>query len=295
MREIHEFRIFKDYYPLLSQPNNARFNGLVYVVKTSWASPLFWEIGLLDKETRKKHNKPFFGFWAVTRSYTNKELADAKLFRFKIKTAFEPAGEECGTVYDETKACEICGANREQIGVLKLKKGSIPKKDIARTIAGEVVASEKLALAVKKRGLKGILLTKVSYGKNDPNYNQLTASSPELELSSKTIAGTNPFDLLAEVTEAFEFTVSGGYKIQVEGIVLKCPLGHTIGSRLISEAFVSNSPVLFENDFFTSRQEIGARQGLLRPEPLYFCSSVFKKMVDEEKLTGFDFEIAHIE
>ncbi|MDB5090867.1 MAG: hypothetical protein JWR09_4861 [Mucilaginibacter sp.] len=295
MEEIHEFRIFKKDYPLLAQPNNAKFNGFVYVFKISRNDPVFQQIGLLHMEMMKKYNEPFFGFWAVRRNYTKKELADAKLFRFKIKTAFEPAGEECGTEYDEKVACEICGANRKQIGPLKLKKGSIPKKDIARTIAGEVVVSENFATVFKQHPLKGALFAPVIFVKGTSGYYQLIASSPELELTKHTIAGGNPFDLPKESTEALEFVVSGGYKVRIEKMVLKCPKGHTIGPRLISEAYVFDSPAINDNDFFVSRQKTGAKQGLLRPEPIYFCSPTFRKMVEDEKLSGFDFEITHVE
>lgn len=295
MKETHEFRIFKDYYHLLPQPNTAKFNGMVYVLNIPKVDPLFQQIGRLDKELRGKYGEPFFGFWDVNRIYTKKELIDAKIFHFNIKTAFEPTGEECGTVYDETAACGICGANRKQIGALKLKKGSIPKKDIARTIAGEVVVSEKFAAAFKQRGLKGALLDPVIFDKGTSNYYQLIASSPELELTEKTIAGHNPFNLSTESSEATEFTVSGSYKVKFEKEVYKCPKGHTIGPRILSEPYILNSPSIAENDFFASKQKTGVKQGLLRPEPIYFCSQAFREMVEDEKLSGFEFEIANIE
>lgn len=294
MKEMHEFRIFKDYYHLLPQPNNAKFNGMVYVLNISSDDSLFQDVERIDKGLRKQ-NECFFSSWQVNRSYTKKELYDAKLFHFNIKAAFEPTGEECGTIYDETVACEICGANRKQVGTLKLKKGSIPKKDIARTIAGEVVVSERLAAAFKQRGLKGIAFEPVAFGNVTSNYYQLIASLPELELSDKTVVGHNPFDLSTESSEAMEFTVSGGYKVKFEKTVFKCPKGHTIGARLISEPHILNSPSINDYDFFVSKQKVGAKQGLLRPEPVYFCSPAFRTMVEEEKLSGFEFEIAHIQ
>jgi hypothetical protein len=39
----------------------------------------------------------------------------------------------------------------------------------------------------------------------------------------------------------------------------------------------------------------GSKRGLLRPESRYLCSSAFRKMVEDEKLKGFVFEVAHIE
>lgn len=213
----------------------------------------------------------------------------------KIRTTFEPSGEECGTLYDETAACEICGANRKQISPLILKKGSIPKKDIARTISGEVVVSERFAEVIKQRNLKGIELEPVLFGKEVSNYYQLIASSPELKLTDKTIAGGDIFDLGPDVSDEYEFIVSGGHKVKFENEVYRCPKGHIIGLNLLSEPYVTDSPLIKEFDFFASKQKIGVKRGLLRPEPVYFCSQAFRKMIEEEKLTGFEFEIANIE
>ena len=213
--------------------------------------------------------------------------------RVKIKTTFEPAGEECGTVYDETLACEICGANRRQIGPLKLKKSTIPKNDIARTIAGEVVVSKKFVTAFEQRGLKGVSFDPITFTKGVSNIYQLNVFSPALELTPNTIAGVNIFDL-SESSNGVEFTIPGGYQIKVEKEIYKCPRGHTIGLNLLSEPYVFNSSSINEYDFFVSNQKVGVKRGLLRPEPIYFCSTAFKKMVEEEKLSGFGYEIARV-
>lgn len=177
----------------------------------------------------------------------------ASFFQMKIKGTFEPAGEEYGTPYDETEACEICGASRKQISPLTLKKGSIPKKDIARTIAGEVVVSEKFAEAFKQRGLKGAALEPVVFGKGASGYFQLIASS-ELELTVNAVAGVDLFDFF-EGSEPSEFTVTGGHHVKLEKEVYKCPKGHTIGLNLLSEASVFNSTSIKEKDFFCKRAE----------------------------------------
>lgn len=292
MKERHEFRIFDDYYHLLSKPNNAKFNGAVYILNISKDDPLFLEIGNIQIEFIK-NKRGFALYGGAKRSYTTKELSDAELFLFTIKTAFEPEGEDCGTVYDETVACEICGTDRKQIGPLKLRKSSIPKKDIARTIAGEVVVTEKFANACKERKLKGIMFEPVIFNKTVSNYYQPKASS-ELELSKNTIAGNDPFRTTAS-SEGGVFTIPGGFTIVHEREVYICPKGHLIGLNLLSEAYVMDNPFIYENDFFVSRQKIGAKIGVFRPEPLYFCSPAFRQMVIEEKLSGFEFEVAHIE
>jgi len=210
----------------------------------------------------------------------------------KIKTVFEPTGEECGTVYDESVACEICGANRKQVGTLRLKKGSIPNKDIARTIAGEVLVSERFAEAFKRHGLRGMSSESITLDESISEFYQLIVSSPELELSQETLAGIDPFDF-SESSEGGELNVSG-YNIKLGKEIYKCPKGHTVGLNLLSEPFVLNSPLIKDFDLFSTKQKTGVKRGLLRPEPLYICSYTFMKMVEEEKLTGFDFEIAYI-
>jgi hypothetical protein len=278
MKEVIEFRIKKKYYHLLSQPNNGKDNGMVYVVKLTKDDPKFEQIRILDKQIREQNNDFFFLYSNIKREYSKNEFETAALFQMKIKTMFEPAGEECGTIYDETTACEICGANRKQIGIIKLKKGTIPKKDIARTIAGEIVVSERFKKAFEQRNLKGLELLPVEFAKGTSDYCQLVGTS-EIELSQSTVAGINIFDL----------------STSSEGEIYKCPKGHTIGLNLLSEAYVLKSPSISESDFLVSKQKIGVKRGLLRPEPIYFCSQAFRKMVEDEKLSGFEFEIANIE
>jgi hypothetical protein len=294
MKELIEFRIFKDYYHLLSKPNNAKYNGVVYIIEVEKEDPLYEEIGRLNKIVKEKYNEYFFGYYKIKRKYSEQELYMATLFHIKIKTTFEPTGEECGTLYDETAACEVCGANRKQISPLFLKTGTIPKKDIARTIGGEIVVSEKFFNAIKQRNLTGLMLTPVNSQKGILKYYQLTAST-EVELSSKTIVGGDPFNLEIEGSEAMEFTVSNSYHIKFEKEIYKCPKGDLIGLNLLSEPYVLNNQSFKKYDFFASKQKVGVKRGLLCPEPIYFCSPAFRKMVLEEKLSGFEFEIAHVE
>lgn len=250
----------------------------IKVVRLTKEDPRFYQIPIIGNQIRERYNKSFFFGWGIIRKYSKKELEATTLLHLKIKTVFEPAGEECGTIYDETAVCEVCGANRKQLSPLNLKQGSVPKKDIARTIAGEVVVSEKFAAACKQRGLKGLALEPIIFDKGMSNFFQLTALS-QIELSHNTIAGINPFDL----------------STSSEGEIYKCPKGHTIGLNLLSEPCILNSQSIGEYDFFASKQKVSVKRGLLRPEPIYFCSQAFRKMIEEEKLTGFEFEIANIE
>lgn len=279
MKEILELRINYDYANLLFKADEGKNLGTsVKVVELSKDDPRYNQVPIIAKQIQQKYEKAFFFGWEIKRKYSKKELEAVTLLHLKIKTVFEPAGEECGTLYDETASCEVCGANRKQISPLTLKHGSVPKKDIARTIAGEVVVSEKFAAACKQRGLKGLVLEPIIFDKGTSNFFQLTASS-QIELSHNTLAGINPFDL----------------STSDNGEIYKCPKGHTIGLNLLSEPYVLNSQSIGEYDFFASKQKVGVKRGLLRPEPIYFCSQVFRKMIEEEKLSGFEFEITNIE
>lgn len=279
MKEILELRINYDYANLLFKEDEGKNLGTsARVIELTKEDPRYDQISVIENQVQKKYGKRFYFGWEIKRKYSKKELETAKLLHMKIKTAFEPAGEECGTVYDEATACKICGANRKQVTPLKLKKGSVPKKDIARTIAGELVVSEKFVAAFKKRGLKGAILEPVLFEKGPSNYFQLVALS-KVELSQKTVVGINPFNL------------STGS----EGEIYQCPLGHTIGLNLLSEPYVSKATSIIGLDLSKSNQKIGVKRGLIRPESLYLCSQAFRKMVEEEKLKGFNFQIAHID
>ncbi|MGJ1205046.1 hypothetical protein [Sphingobacterium lactis] len=275
MKETLELRINYDYAHLLFKADEGKNLGTaVKLVELSKDDPRYRQVPIIAEEVRKKYDRGFFFGWQIKRNYSKKELDTATLLHLKIKVVFEPTGEDCGTLYDETTACEICGANRKQSRPLILIKGMIPKKDIARTIGGEVVVSEKFVKAARQRNLKGLQLSPINVEK----YYQLTANT-ELELLPKTIVGINPFDL----------------STSDDGEIYKCPKGDTIGLNLLSEPYVADNPLIKEFDFFASRQKLGVKRGLLRPEPIYFCSPAFRKMIEEEKLSGFEFEITKIE
>lgn len=293
MKEIIEFRINNEYAHLLLKPGEGKRNASNTIIHITREDPKFERIKVLEKEIKEKHSDYLYIYSNIKRTYSKTEYESAILLQLIIKTTFEPAGEEYGTLYDESTACDICGSNRTQLSPLTLKKGSIPKKDIARTIAGEVIVSEKFVDAFKLRSLKGAVFNPIICGKGNSGYYQVNAFV-ELELSAKTIAGVNLFDY-SEGSEAREFTIAGGYPVKFEKEIYKCPKGHTIGLNLLSESHVLNSESIKEYDFFASKQKIGVKRGLLRPEPIYFCSQAFRKMIVEEKLSGFDFEVAHIQ
>lgn len=289
MNETVVFRINNDYAHLLFKADEGRNLGTsIKVIELAKDDPRYKQMPIIAEEVKRKYDKGFFYSWEIKRKYSKKELDTSSLLHLKIKAVFEPTGEECGTLYDETVACAICGANRKQIGPLILKKGSIPKVDIAKTIGGEVVVSGKFVNAVRKRNLKGLRLIPI----NIEDYYQITANV-ELDLSMKTMTGDNPFSTSVGGNGGV-YNISG-YEIVFDKEVYVCPKGDLIGLNLLSEPCVLNSQLINGYDFFASRQKIGVKRGLLRPESIWLCSQAFRQMIKEEKLSGFEFERANIE
>lgn len=278
MKELIEFRVLNKYVELLPKNIERKENGSNSIIKVFKNSSEFVKIGELTEFVREKHNDFFFLYHNTKRKYSKKEIAEATLFHIKIKSTFEPAGEECGTEYDTDVACALCGTNRNQIGSLKLLKSSIPKKDIARTIAGEVIVSSSFKSCFESYGLKGIKFNEVFSKNKLIDFYQLVPDSALLNITPNTIAGIDPFDLSETC----------------EGEVYKCPNGHTIGLNLLSEVYIENLELINDFDFHQTRQKIGVSRGLLKPEPLYLCSQKFRNMVLKEKLKGFEFEIAYL-
>lgn len=152
MKEILELRINYNYANLLFKTDEGKNIGTsVKIIEITKDDPRYKLIPIISNEVKRNYDKSFFFGWKLKRKYEKKELDSAKLLHLKINTIFEPTGEENGTIYDEQSACKLCGANRKQIGPLILKKGTIPPKDIAKTIGGEIVVSSKFMDSAKKR------------------------------------------------------------------------------------------------------------------------------------------------
>lgn len=288
MNEILELRVNLDYAHLLFKEDEGKKLGTsIKLIGITKDDERYRKIAALQLDIREKYNSSFFFGWEIIRKYTSKELESSDFFQFLIPKVFEPSGEECNTIFDESKACNICGANREQVGALFLKKGTIPKKkDVSITIASEVVVSKRFVECVEKYNLKGIEFKPIMYKNGVSEYYQIF-NSRTIPISDKTLVGVTPFDL-SDRCDAFDRYGN------LESEIYKCPNGDTIGLNLLSELFLEEDLKLKDYDFFESKQKIGVMRGLLVPAPVYICSKVFRNMIINEKLTGFKFEIAHV-
>ncbi len=146
MKEYVEFRIPEKYAAqYLSPEQGQRLSDSVRKLTIATEDPLYWRVRTIETQFEKRREFFFLG-WHIKRRYSADELAKAQLFSLNITVVFEPAGEECGTIYDESTACKICGAGRKQVSSLTLDLRKAPKKkDIARTIADEWIISQHLA------------------------------------------------------------------------------------------------------------------------------------------------------
>ena len=102
MTEKYEFRIIYDFANILFDETEGKNIGTtVKVIQIDRSDNRFEKIGLLQKEIGMKYDRLFFAGWQIIRKYSKEEIDNAFLFHIKIKRAFEPEGEDCGTIYDE--------------------------------------------------------------------------------------------------------------------------------------------------------------------------------------------------
>jgi hypothetical protein len=159
MREFAEFRILeKNASLVLREDEGVRLSNTVRKLIVETNHPLYKIIGEINNTLQKDGEYLFLG-WDLQRKYTKNELNSASIFQLIITAVFEPTGEECGTVYDESTACKICEAGRTQVSDLILDLRKVPKKkDIARTIANEWIVSQRLAEMFMDNNITGFVL-----------------------------------------------------------------------------------------------------------------------------------------
>src|SRR5690349_13577402 len=100
--------------------------GIARKLDLDLADPIVSDIRRIDQQLRDRGEGAFFTSWQIFRHYSRRELEEAELFHAWPRLAFEPAGEECGTRYDESKACPQCGAGALQTTPLFLDARRIP-------------------------------------------------------------------------------------------------------------------------------------------------------------------------
>lgn len=280
MRQIAEFRIAERFAPMLfADGEGRRLGDSVRKVVIPTDDPRFAQIGELQTKLLQTQGKSFFYGWHLVHKYSRDEFENARLLHVRITAFFEPAGEECGTRYDESAACPRCGAGARQIGPLFLDTRRIPKgKDFAKTIAGEIVISRRAANLFARHEISGVALhpvrTKGAKSLELGEWSQLMVRSADAEVVAPTRVGNDPFD--NDPKDEY-----------------RCPEGPTSGLNLLSEVSIAAGS-RGAADVIASRQLVGVRRGYLRPERLLLASPKVRQLITSEKLKGCELEIAHL-
>ncbi|HYO57815.1 hypothetical protein [Archangium sp.] len=212
----------------------------------------------------------------IIRRYTPRELAASEHLLVTFWPFFMPTGEECGTVYDESTACSYCGAGARQVSPLHLDSRRIPKtRDIAPTLGGELVVSERLAEAMKKHRITGYELR------------------PLLARSGRLIGGRFQLVIPSSALEAVPPTLFGTNYLAPEPDASRCPHGHVAGHSLLSVLHISRSS-LDGNDWACTRQRVGLRLGLFRPLPMMVISQRLYRLLGDMEVRGFQAQVVQL-
>ena len=280
MTESFELRVVEDFASRLFQPGEGKKlgSGIVRLVRLQGNDPRLPKVGSLQKSLRQEQNRSFFHGWEIIRKYSRRELQAASLLHLKITSVFEPAGEECGTKYDESSACPRCGAGARQTTPLFLDLKRIPKsKDFSRTIAGEIVVSRRVVELFARHGITGVGLSSVRFSPSSSaeskDWFQLAVLNANAEIIAPTRIGIDPFD-------------------DDQKGDCRCSLGDLIGLNLLSEVSIKSTS-RGNAEVICSRQFVGTRRGLLRPERIIFVSPKVRRLIESEKLKGVEVEVAH--
>jgi hypothetical protein len=284
MRETIEFRIPEDSAKRVLGPQDGirlGFGGRVRKIELPLSDPRVAKIGEAERRYASK-GRAFFTWSKIYRRYTKQELEAAKAFLLEVKHAFEPVGEQCGTIYDESEACRCCGVGWQQKSDLILDARKLPKRGnlaFAQTIVPEVIVSAKLVQLFQSHRLRGAEFRAVR-DKRKPHipvadwYQPLIYSTP-LTIVPPTRTGNGPFDDDPE----------GEYR---------CPRGHVIGLNVLSELYVRGED--FDDwDIAYTKQYVGCRGGVVRPEQLLVISPKLWRLLTEHGLKGFSVEVVHLE
>lgn len=280
MKEICEFRIMEDFAPrLFADDEGKRLGDTVRKIEIATDDPRYLTIGRLQAEIEAKTDRLFFSSWNLRRRYSKAELEVATLFELQVTAIFEPAGEECGTKYDETTACPLCGAGAKQITPLCLPEKRMPKgKDFVRTIANEILVSRRVAELFARHQITGAELLPMRFKRTSSaesqDWFQFIVKNSEAEVIAPTRTGINPFN----EDEKGEY---------------RCPQGDLIGLNLLSEVFIKSASSGNE-DIISTRQFVGVRGGVIRPERIILVSAKLRRLIESEKLKGLRVEVAHL-
>lgn len=276
MRETIEFRIPESHAERYLPADAGTRLGITRKLELQRSDPLFAHVERIERQLSAE-GRAFFTAWIPHRRYSRQELVEAELLKISVKKVFEPAGEECGTVYDDTQACPACGSGAPQLTALRLDGRRMPRGvDFASTIAGEVIVSKRVADLFTSENLRGAEFIPVRLANEDARpsdeWCQVTGIGARAILHSATRVGNDPFD-----------HGEGG----------RCPRCDLAGLNVLSEVSIQRESY-DGSDLVETRERIGVRRGLLRPRPVMLLSPRGWRAIDAARLKGLTVEVAHL-
>lgn len=276
MREVYDFRLFEDVAPRLlpAHVGSVLGSGLARRVVAERGSDDFRAVeAAVRSESR---DQLVLASWQRRRRYTRGETAAARCFLLLPSKVVEPAGEECGTQYDEATACSTCGAGAAQRGDLFIPEKALRgDADIRRTIADEVILSARAKDALMAVGVRSELFGDVFVSRRgtfslSSMHVQLLDRPPYVQVDPSTVFGDHPFD---------------------ERNVGRCPAGDTAGLSLLSELTLGDGHAIDEWGLAFTNVFCGHRMGLLRPSRQIVISRAVYEALVRLRVTGCSFEV----
>lgn len=146
-----EYRISEEHAGSIFSPNEGlRVNKELRLIKLSADDPRWQPLA----ELYWRHERKGFYGWTIKREYSAAEIDAAKLHLLRIKASIVPTGEECGTLYEDSEMCPLCGCGRVQASPLRLRLSRLPgRAGIAESWAGEVIISTRLVRPLIDSGI----------------------------------------------------------------------------------------------------------------------------------------------
>jgi hypothetical protein len=210
------------------------------------------------------------------RRYSKAELERAEVLLLKISSHFEPAGEECGTLY--RTLCQHCNWGT-QVSDLALDLGRVPQhRALSETIAWvEWVVSSELVQVFRDRGVTGAKFRPILDSRRplerSKNWFQLQVEGRAGVLGEATRIGRDPFS--------------------PSEVVWRCPLGHAVAGQFLSEVHLHRRE-WDASDITVTTSLFGQGCNLLRPTPLIIISQRAYQALQEVGIKGLAFEVAHL-
>lgn len=277
-------------YKLLRSRSDSVMN-----IEMSTDSDVYKKLQSVYDYVDRKYDKLLFYGWKYVRKYTAEELMSSRLFLLDIRKWFsDSCGKEHGTVYDDSHACPVCHSGERQVSPLYLPKGRyMLHRDVILTFGYEIVVSKRFMEMCKDNSLKGLTFGPVYFGKTlSEDYFQLMNEGAKLEIAPETKFGVTPCLYKEKGPEGYFPGKSEVWEGGPE--IYKCPKGDNLGFDILSSAYVLDCEEIDNYDFFISRQTYGVYRWAPIPRHLLFCSPHMRKLIIENQIKGFDFEIANI-